>query len=180
MLQFKVPQNIDLEDKIFGPLTLMQFIYLMAGGMIIYAAYELASTAVFWIISIPVAMLTLSLAFVKIQDQPFSKFLTSAAFFFVNPKKRRWQKNPKDEKFIQETFPQKIQKKEKKIEVKKVEKSELEKLAGILDTSSIDKIAKHQNIKISAIEKKETKEDKKSKNQNITSQKKEEVADIFK
>ena len=175
MAQFKVPQNIDMEDKIFGPLTLMQFIYLMAGGMVIYAAYELADTALFWIIALPVAALTLSLTFIKIQDQPFSKFLTSAAFFFVKARQRYWQKDPLEEKFKQESLPQKTIKKEKKAEPKKIEKSELEKLASILDTSSIDKIAKHQKIKIS-----DTKVSKDKQKEQKTKKQPKPVTDILK
>jgi len=124
----------------------MQFIYLMAGGMIIYATFEIAQPAVFWIIAIPVALLTLSLAFVKVQDQPFTKFLTSAAFFFVKPKKRYWYKDPKDEKFEEETKPERELPKEKSTPEKKVEKSELEKLAGLISTEPTEEIVKKQNI----------------------------------
>ena len=191
--QYKVPQKIDLEDKIFGPLTLMQFIYLMSGGMIIYAAFELADTVLFWIIAIPVGLLTLSLAFVKIQDQPFSKFLICAVIFIIKPKKRIWHKNPMEEKFRQEIIPEKQIPAKKKAEPKKVEKSELEKLANILDTSSIDKIAKYQNIEIEEGKKekeiisKEKKEaadkiiqaSKENKNNPISPNKSGEVEDMF-
>ena len=84
-MQFKVPQNIDLEDKIIGPLTLMQFVYLAAGGVIIYITRELASAPVFWLIAIPVAIISLSLTFLKVQDQPFSHFLYSLAIYITKP-----------------------------------------------------------------------------------------------
>ena len=154
MAQFRVPQKIDLEDKIFGPLTLMQFIYLMAGGMVIYAAFETMDTAIFWIIAVPVAILTLCLTFIKIQDQPFSKFVTSAAMFFVKPRTRHWYKNPEEEKFAKETMPKETTKTEHKIEHRKVEKSELDKLAGVLDISSMEKIAAHQGVTLKNTDKK--------------------------
>lgn len=132
-MQFKVPQNIDLEDKIVGPLTLIQFVYLMAGGIIIYISFNVFSAGIFWLIAIPTALLSLSLAFLKIQDQPFSHFLLAAVLFFVRPAKRIWHKELALERLTVEKAPVK-KKEEIKLPKKGIEKSELEKLAYILDT----------------------------------------------
>lgn len=136
-MQYKVPQNIDLEDKIIGPLTMLQFIYLMAGGMIVYTAFELFQTGLFFLIALPVSLLSLGLAFLKIQDQPFSKFLVALIFYLVRPKARIWDKLPEREKFKSELVdhaPKKVGETNKV--TKTIERSELEKLAMLLDTSS--------------------------------------------
>jgi hypothetical protein len=39
MKQFHVPQFIEVEDKIFGPLTLKQFLYVIGGAGIVFIMY---------------------------------------------------------------------------------------------------------------------------------------------
>ena len=48
-MRFQVPQFIEIESKIFGPLTLKQFIYLIGGGGIIFILYALLP---FWLMII--------------------------------------------------------------------------------------------------------------------------------
>lgn len=92
-MQFRVPQNIDLEDKIVGPLTLVQFSELVVSGMVFYLALRSGSTLFFVAVGIPVLLLGLALAFVKIQDQPFSTFLLALGQFMLRPKLRVWRKD---------------------------------------------------------------------------------------
>lgn len=93
MAQYKVPQNIDMQDKIFGPLTLFQFLYLLVGGMF---AYLLLKTSLYLFIAfgVPVILIALAFAFVKVQDQPFSKFLSSLVHYLLTPKTWVWHKGP--------------------------------------------------------------------------------------
>lgn len=91
-MQYKVPQNIDMADKIFGPLTLIQFAELLIGGAIIYILFTSLSIAGFLIFGIPIALLTLALVFVKVQDQPFHKFLFSLFTYLISPKREVWHK----------------------------------------------------------------------------------------
>jgi len=93
MAQYKVPQNIDMQDKIFGPLTLFQFLYLLIGGMFSYALLK-TSIYLFIAFGIPVVVLALAFAFVKVQDQPFSKFLASLVHYLLTPKTWVWHKGP--------------------------------------------------------------------------------------
>ncbi len=81
-----------MEDRIVGPLTMVQFVTVMVGGMIIYLSYLLFTPTSFWIIAVPVGLATLALAFLKINDQPFPKFLAATLLFLVRPKNRVWQK----------------------------------------------------------------------------------------
>ena len=64
MLQFPVPQFIDVEDKIIGPFTLKQFGFIFGGGLIIVAFFRiLGNNIFFYILSVPVGIVTVALAF---------------------------------------------------------------------------------------------------------------------
>ena len=58
-MQFQVPQGIDMEDKIVGPLTLIQFLYLLVGGVIDYLLFlNLKGNFIFWILALPITIFT--------------------------------------------------------------------------------------------------------------------------
>lgn len=93
-MQFKVPQNIDMEDKIIGPLTLTQFFYLLFGGVIIYILFgRLVLTGysfLFWVLAIPIGTFSFAMAFIKIQDRPFPSFFFAIIKFLMTPRARSW------------------------------------------------------------------------------------------
>ncbi len=89
-MQYKVPQHIDEEDKILGPLTFVNFIYLLVGGALILFSFVLFDFALFIVLAIPIALFSLAFALVKVQDQPFSHFFVSLLLFLKQPKKRVW------------------------------------------------------------------------------------------
>lgn len=136
-MQFQVPQNIDMEDKIVGPLTLKQFLYLLAGGLIDYFLFQnLAKNyfAVFILIGLPVALIALAAAFLKIQEQPLAHFITAGLDYFTKPKMRLWQRHEAYEPVL--TEPPKSKEKDKVAPIPKhLEKSQLEQLAYNLDTA---------------------------------------------
>jgi hypothetical protein len=133
-VQFKVPQNIDMEDKIIGPLTMKQFVYMLVGGMICYATIKSYNIILVVAVGIPAALLALLLTFIKIQDQPFSKFLLSLMMYLFRSRRRVWQKNQSPEEFKKPVVQKNKSDKDTKNVPKVVEKSELEKLSYILDT----------------------------------------------
>ena len=106
-MQYKVPQNIDLEDKVIGPLTLKQFIYLLAGGMIDYILYKSLDNWFGWLLIILVSAITFAFAFAKIQEQDFSYFLSSLTAFLSKPKIYIWNKEVHPEKIPEVTPPTK-------------------------------------------------------------------------
>ena len=81
-MQFRVPQFIDVEDKIFGPFTFRQFVYLAGGAGAGYVLYRLLPS----IIGIPLALamigFALALTFYKINDKPFI-FIVEAWFKYA-------------------------------------------------------------------------------------------------
>ncbi len=135
-MQFRVPQNIDLEDKLIGPLTLVQFLYLLVGGMTDYVLLQTVFPVypiVFVVIALPVAVLACSFAFLKINDLPFPKFIKATILFLFSDKKRVWHKSTSLDDQIKLIEPKK--KIEKKMLKTQIEKSEIEQMAQVLDTA---------------------------------------------
>ncbi|MFA6493131.1 MAG: PrgI family protein [Patescibacteria group bacterium] len=132
-MQYQVPQGIDIEDKIVGPLTLIQFLYVLVGGIIDYLLFlTFGGNIIFWILGIPIALVALALAFLKIQDQSLSYFAKAGLSYFSRPKTRLWQRQGFNPSIIKMTVKKKVE--AKPAPKRKIEKSELEKLAYALDT----------------------------------------------
>jgi len=92
-MQFNVPQFLEVEDKVIGPLTLKQFGYLGAAGAVIFLAYNYAPTFIIFIfITIPIALFALALAFLRINGRPFISFLSSFVSYTLKPKLYIWRK----------------------------------------------------------------------------------------
>jgi len=90
-MQFKVPQFIDVEDKLFGPFTFRQFAYMLGGGGMVFILYRLLPL---WIAIIPillVAGLTLLLVFYRINDKPFIYYLQAAINYAISSKLYVWK-----------------------------------------------------------------------------------------
>lgn len=139
-MQFKVPQNIDMEDKIVGPLTLIQFLYLLGGGLLVYILYQALGTkhmGIFLVLGLPIGIVSLAMAFLKIQDQPLMHFIKASIYYYTHPKTRIWQKQIQPPSVLVDAPVKKAQSDEA-INRKHVEKSDLEKLAYVLDTKPMD------------------------------------------
>lgn len=100
-MQYKVPQKIDLEDKVIGPLTIKQFIWLLAGGMVDYFIFTTFKGLFGWFLVFVATILALAFAFVKIEEQPFSYLATNFFSFILSPKIRLWNKGTKIEKMVE-------------------------------------------------------------------------------
>lgn len=100
-MQFKVPQFIDIEDKLFGPFTFRQFVYMVGGGGMIFVIYRLLP---FWIgifLIIPIALLSFLLIFYKINEKPFIYYLQAAVNYAISSKLYLWKQRlvkPSDKK----------------------------------------------------------------------------------
>ena len=93
MQQFIVPQFIEVEDKIFGPITVRQFIIMMVAGMIVFLTYRYGDFALFVFTLVLLGGLSLILAFVKINGQAFHYFILNIIQTLRKPSLRIWQKN---------------------------------------------------------------------------------------
>ena len=92
MFQFTVPQFIDVEDKILGPVTVRQFIILLIDGIFLALMWKLADLTLFILLALIFGGLGLVIAFVKINGQPFHYFLLNFLQTMKKPTLRVWQK----------------------------------------------------------------------------------------
>lgn len=93
-MRYQVPQFIEVEDKIFGPLTLKQFVYLAGGAGLCLAFFTLLPFFVFVILALPVMGLSLALAFYRVNDRPFITAIEHAFGFYTNSKLYLWKQRP--------------------------------------------------------------------------------------
>lgn len=96
-MQFKVPQFIDIEDKIFGPLTFKQFIYIVGGGALCYIIFQILPIFIAVILIIPVAALAIALAFYKVNGKPFIHTLEASFRYAFQQKLYIWKRERKAE-----------------------------------------------------------------------------------
>ncbi len=94
-MQYQVPQFIDVEDKIVGPFTLKQFMYLAIGGAIILGSLFIFKLGFAILIAIPIGSASASLAFVRVQGVPLPRYLASLLGFAFKPQEYRWRHKDK-------------------------------------------------------------------------------------
>ena len=131
-MQFRVPQFIDIEDKVFGPFTLKQFGYMLgAGGLsfLIWTFIPIKIIAV--ILIIPVASLFLALAFVKYNNRSFGEILESAFSYYTGTKIYTW-KQPEIKK-TETSVDQVVANTQKEIIIQKTNRDKIHDLALGLD-----------------------------------------------
>lgn len=97
-MQFIVPQFIDVEDKIFGPVSVRQFLTFLVGFALIFADYQLVYKIflpnfwVFAISSIFIFALSGTFAFLRINGRMFHEFLLNLLVTMQKPRLRVWSK----------------------------------------------------------------------------------------
>jgi len=92
MQQFVVPQFIDVEDKVIGPITVRQFIIMLVGGGFVFIAYKLSDFTLFLVQFVIILALTLGIAFIKINGRPVHYFFLNVIQTSKRAKLRIWQK----------------------------------------------------------------------------------------
>lgn len=89
-MRYQVPQFIEVEDKIFGPLTFRQFVYLGGAGGMALIFFTLMPLILAFVLSAPVVALGLALAFYKVNGRPFIVALEHALSYLVGTKLYLW------------------------------------------------------------------------------------------
>jgi hypothetical protein len=93
-MRFQVPQFIEVEDKIFGPLTLKQFIYLAGGGGLCFIVYVILGSFLLAVIPMLIIMaVSIALAFYKVYNHfPLINIAESAFKYYKGGKLFIWKK----------------------------------------------------------------------------------------
>ncbi|MCR4333437.1 MAG: PrgI family protein [Patescibacteria group bacterium] len=90
-MEYQVPQFIEVEDKIVGPLTLKQFIYIAgaSGICIIFFFYLQMLFAI--LLSLPVVAFAAALAFYKVNGKPFVEVIEAGFNYYTGAKLFLWK-----------------------------------------------------------------------------------------
>jgi hypothetical protein len=139
-MQFQVPQFIEQEDHIFGPLTFKQFLYVVGGGGAIFVFYSLLPFYIALFFIIPIGTLSALLAFKPVNNRPFEVLLEAAFRFILKDRLYLWrkEKRPILEEELQNTFI-KSTPREFSAEAKKENGSHLDDLSWKLEVGGAKK-----------------------------------------
>ena len=110
MATYKVPQDVEAEDRLLGPFTFRQFVYLLIAA--IAGALAAALFQIFPLLAIlplPVIIFFLILALPLKKDQPMETYLAAIVSFYIKPNKRFWRPG-QGETTIQITAPKIVEK----------------------------------------------------------------------
>jgi len=142
-----VPQYIDIEDKIVGPLTAKQLGWMFAMGATLLVCYSLFEKSAFIGIAVVVVLIFVALAFYRPNGMTLIAFIGSSISFLFRPKVYVWRR-------IEEKMAPRITQKEKtEIDTeeegrqkKKLNFSEVEGFAEVLDSEGMKKNAQIAEI----------------------------------
>lgn len=95
-MKYVVPQFIDVEDKIIGPITARQFVILLVAAMLVFVFYKTLDFMAFAVASLLLAGVAGVIAFIRVNGQPFHFFLLNAIQTLRRPGLRIWDKNLND------------------------------------------------------------------------------------
>ncbi|PIR95089.1 hypothetical protein COT95_00585 [Candidatus Falkowbacteria bacterium CG10_big_fil_rev_8_21_14_0_10_37_6] len=138
MQQFTVPQFIDVEDKIFGPITVRQFVIILTAFMLSVISYKLADFALFLTLTFLFFVVGGIIAFLKINGRPFHYFVLNFIQTLKKPKIRVWNnKLSKTDKELRD-LPDNSIKQVAKLQRKPLyAKSKLAEVSLIVDTGGV-------------------------------------------
>lgn len=108
-MQFRVPQFLDIEDKIFGPFTFSQFVYLAGGAGLCYILYKVLGVLFGFIPIILIAGLSIALAFYRPNNKSFLYMIQSALGYYSQDKLYIWKRKTKKESIHEKEKTQEIE-----------------------------------------------------------------------
>lgn len=94
-MQFQVPQFIEVEDKIFGPLTFKQFVFIAGGFGMAYVLWRVLPLYLAAPLILGVGGLAAALAFFQFNGRPFILALENGFYYFLRSKLYLWNNTPK-------------------------------------------------------------------------------------
>lgn len=87
-----VPQFVDVEDKIAGPLTWKQLLWMIAMGAVLLVLFTTFGTTLAIVFGIPVVLLFIALAFYKPNGFTLASFIGQGVLFLFRPKVAVWER----------------------------------------------------------------------------------------
>lgn len=109
MAEYKVPQDVEADDKLIGPFSFRQFVYLIVVALSIAAAWGLGNLFLpLAIIPLPLIIFFGALALPIRKDQPMEVFLAAIVSFYLKPRKKIWDPDG-IESLIEITVPKTVE-----------------------------------------------------------------------
>lgn len=147
-MQYKVPQNVDIEDKVIGPLTLRQFmIMLIAVGIIVILNFMMvgALRLLFWLVAMFICAIAITFSFVRYGDQRLEIFAFSAYKTLTKPRKRVWKK---ESIILQETHKAAPAPEQKETHKKNLDeaRNDFQRLAEVVDSGGFSTLGGKDRI----------------------------------
>ncbi len=90
MQQYTVPQFIDVEAKIIGPITTRQFLIFLGAALLIFICYKVFDFGLFLVVGIFIFLVSGTFAFLKVNGRPFHYFVLNLVQTFKKPSIRVW------------------------------------------------------------------------------------------
>lgn len=125
---FNVPQFIDVEDKIAGPLTVKQVLWLIGMGAVLFIVWTFFDTPTFFVLSVPIILIFAVYAFYRPYNQSMLSFTIHSISFLFRPKLYTW-----DRPGIVKEAPKPIEKQETFVAPKPLSIEEIRELAKTVD-----------------------------------------------
>lgn len=95
-MQFQVPQFLDVEDKIIGPFTMKQFVYIVGGIGLGYMSQRYISfLGIGYIIGLAFVALGGALAYYRPNKKPFANMIESGFNFIKSSRLYVWRRQEK-------------------------------------------------------------------------------------
>ncbi len=135
MGQYKVPQNVETEDKILGPFSIKQFVYLVIAimwGFLMWRIFGFVLPVAIVLI-LPVSGIFIALAVGKREEQSFENYFIAYIRFLMLPRKRVWMKDT-DKDIVKPTPKPPPKPEEAKPPNPDEVRGQLHKLATIIDS----------------------------------------------
>lgn len=112
MGQYKVPQNVESEDKLIGPLTIKQFVYVMIAltwGALTWKLLWKLSIPIFFLTMMPITGFFLILGLVNKEEQSFENYFIAFIRYLMVPRKRIWMKDNHQDVIIKDEAPKVVE-----------------------------------------------------------------------
>ena len=154
MQQHPVPQNITaFEFKLVGFMTLRQFSYVAAAGILSFIFFISSGGITRWFFIVPTALIGLGLAFLPVGGVSFDKWIVLFLHYISSPTKRVWRKEPKEISFLAPQFSRYLRRPPVTIYSPEANRAILEAyLAKLKPEGAIDRMANIEATRINLID----------------------------
>ena len=134
MAQYKVPQDVEADDKLLGPFTFRQFVYLMIMGGFIGVAFALFQIfPLMALLAVPFVIFFAVLALPLKKDQPMETYLAAVVSYHLKPNKRFWNPGQR-ETVVEITAPKQVEPPRARSISEEEAGNRLSFLANVIDT----------------------------------------------